>query len=102
MEIADNIQNKQLAVLAQMCFNLPVEGKSEFISLIYMSNDQNSDYPDSLSTLGISRFLQDQKYEDSRQNTCHFCGGKHVVRNGTKSDLQRYICLPVEKPSVIQ
>lgn len=40
---------------------------------------------------GLKKEIKETRYADG-QYTCPFCHGTHVVKNGTKKGLQRYLC----------
>lgn len=40
---------------------------------------------------GLKKEIKETRYSDG-QYTCPFCHGTHVVKNGTKKGLQRYLC----------
>ena len=40
---------------------------------------------------GLKKEIKETRYSEG-QYTCPFCHGTHVVKNGTKKGLQRYLC----------
>lgn len=47
----------------------------------------------------VQEYLTEQKYSNGR--VCPHCGQTHVVKNGTKNGLQRYMCKDCKKSFVI-
>lgn len=83
--------DSQLEILKQLYLGLSEECKQQFLKAIAEKPvtaciEKNSE------KMSITEFLRAHKYENGRPAICPFCGGKHVVKNGSTRGIARYLC----------
>ena len=86
------LQNNQFSLIKQLFLKLTDEKRAEFIHFVNSIKEQGVDLLEVFNAQSISRFLQSQKYDNSRPDVCPICHGHYIVKNGTKKGAQRYLC----------
>lgn len=79
----------ELTILRQLFSNLSDEQKRDFLESI-KSNVETSRTIDMSNS--VHDFIGSKKFKSGRPEECPFCKNHHVIKNGKKDGIQRYLC----------
>lgn len=83
-------ESEELVVLKQLFSSLSEEQKRAFLASVGVQDKAIitvSEKPESAQA-----FLLEKRFKNSKPSVCPFCGGSHVIKNGSKDGRQRYLC----------
>ena len=81
----NSIKEKVLALIPKLS-ECEFEEVAQFVELKYIN----------FHLEGLQKEIKETRYSDG-QYICPFCHGTHIVKNGTKKGLQRYLCRSCHK-----
>lgn len=87
-------QSKEITILKQLFSNLSESQKRAFLSSIKLPTEQVQKAQIEKS---MQAFLTSKKFKAGRPEACPFCGSTHVIKNGKKDGIQRYLCKDCHK-----
>lgn len=82
-------QTEELVILKQLFSNLSEAKKREFLASIRPAKEDASLLEESSTT---QEFLSSKKFKEGKPEVCPFCGKSHIIKNGKKDGIQRYLC----------